>query len=64
MQRNYEFEDKGSEAMLWLGMDKLNALGVQSMAIWLVKIQLMFKMTSELKGWILASDSDTPIWVS
>ena len=26
MQRNYEFQDKGSEAMLWLGMDKLNSL--------------------------------------
>ena len=26
MQRNYEFQDKGSEAMLWLGMDRLNSL--------------------------------------
>ena len=26
MQRNYEFQDKGSEAMLWLRMDKLNRL--------------------------------------
>ena len=26
MQKNYEFQDKGSEAMLWLGMDKLNRL--------------------------------------
>ena len=26
MQRNYEFQDKGSEAMLLLEMDKLNSL--------------------------------------
>ena len=26
LQRNYEFQDKGSEAMLLLGMDKLNSL--------------------------------------
>ena len=26
------------------------------MAIWLVKIQLMLKMTSEPEGWILGSD--------
>ena len=26
MQRNYDFQIKGSEAMFWLGMDKLNSL--------------------------------------
>ena len=48
MQRNYEFQDKG-----WISRI---ALGVQSMEIWLVEIQLMFKMTPEPKGWILGFD--------
>ena len=26
LQKNYEFREKESEAMLWLGMDKLNSL--------------------------------------
>ena len=43
MQRNYEFQDKGSEAMLWLGMDKLNSLMVQSTTIGLVENQFQLK---------------------
>ena len=51
LQRNYEFQDKGSEAMLWLGLDKLNSRrGTIDGKIWLVEIQLMFKMTSESEG--------------
>ena len=37
----------------WIGWVGLR---VQSMAISLVEIQLMFNMTSELEGWILGSD--------
>ena len=43
MQRNYEFQDKGSEAMLWLGMDKLNSRRVQSTTIGLVENQFQLK---------------------
>ena len=43
MQRNYDFQIKGSEAMLWLGMDKLNSLRVQSTTIGLVENQFQLK---------------------
>ena len=47
MQRNYEFQDKGSEAMLLLGMDKLNSLRGTNDDDLIVEIQLMLKMMSE-----------------
>ena len=43
MQRNYDFQIKGSEAMLWLGRDKLNSLRVQSTTIGLVENQFQLK---------------------
>ena len=43
MQRNYDFQIKGSEAMLRVGMDKLNSLRVQSTTIGLVKNQFQLK---------------------
>ena len=52
LQKNYEFQDKGSEAMLWLGVDKLNSLRVQSMTIGLVENQF------QLKEWQLSRRSN------
>ena len=43
MQRNYDFQIKGSEAMFCLGMDKLNSLRVQSTTIGLVENQFQLK---------------------
>ena len=43
MQLNYDSQIKGSEAMLWLGMDKLNSLRVQSTTLGLVENQFQLK---------------------
>ena len=43
MQKNYDFQIKGSKAMLSLGMDKLNSLRVQAMTIGLVENQFPLK---------------------
>ena len=52
LQKNYEFQDKGSEAMLWLGVDKLNSLRVQSTTIGLVENQF------QLKEWQLSREGN------
>ena len=55
MQRNYDFQIKGSKAMLWLGMDKLNSLRVQSTTIGLVENQFQLKEW-KLSGKVIYKD--------
>ena len=56
MQRNYAFQEKGSEAMILSGMDKLNSLRGTIDDNLIGENQLTFEMTSEPEGRILGYD--------